>query len=135
MKVGSCEPNKTELQVLITPDQNIKYVFVFTHLQDQSSGETTGWDEGTAMDATGTTGLFRKVLKSGSIQGSSKYASAFLLYQFVVTGKDGSIIGRSEVFSDISLSRCGTDILIQPPRRTLIIPSIPTPSRTQEIVK
>jgi hypothetical protein len=116
LKVGSCTPNQTVIEVQITPYQAIKYVFLFVHLKDQSSDETTQWNDGFAMQSTSTPGLYRFTLKTAAIEDNRKFSSAYLWYQFVATDKKNANIGRSKVMGDIVVSPCGSNpAIILPP--------------------
>jgi hypothetical protein len=109
LKVGSCSPNQTVIEVSITPNDRIKYVYLFVHLKDQNSSKTTSWNDGFAMQSTGTPGVYRFKLKTSALEDNSKFSSAYLLYQFVATDQKNANIGRSEVLGDIVVSTCGSD--------------------------
>jgi hypothetical protein len=119
IKVGSCSPNQTTIQVQITPNDAIKYVFLFVHLKDQSSDETTAWNDGYAMQSTSTPGVYRFTLKTASLEDNRKFSSAYLWYQFVATDKKNTNIGRSKVMGDVVVSRCGSNPVIELPPITL----------------
>ncbi len=102
---GSCDPNEVTIQVFV-PGDSVYSVVLFTHLQDQAGGGTTGWDEGTSMNPEGSSWFTRSV-SSRNVTGAANYKNAWLLFQFVATNRSGKVIGRSAVYSDITLSRCG----------------------------
>ena len=136
---GNCTPDQVTIQVFVSGG-NISNVVLFQDLQDQASGEATGWDEGSSMNPAGS-GWFTRTVTARSLNGVNKFSSAWLLYQFVATDGSGQVAGRSEVYSDIALSACSTPvpvrpdvitvtpttghIIIQPPARDL---SSPTPT-------
>jgi hypothetical protein len=102
---GSCGSNQVTIQVQAT-GPNLSGVLLFLNLQDQSSGEATGWDGGNAMTPSGG-GLFTRTVNSSSLAGAESMSEAWLLYQFVATDSANKIIGRSAVYSDIALTSCG----------------------------
>lgn len=108
LKVGSCQPNQAEIQVSIIPFDKIQYVYLFFHLKDQESTETTSWNDGIPMLSAGSPGIYSYTLRTASITDNKKFDSAFLWYQFVVTDKDKKNIGRSDVLGDVTISTCGS---------------------------
>jgi hypothetical protein len=118
---GSCTPDLVTIQVFVSGG-DISSVVLFKQLKDQASGEATGWDEGTSMNPAGD-GWFTRTITARSVDGADKVGSAWLLYQFVATGSSGQVAGRSQVYSDITLSACSA------PVRPTIITITPTTGR------
>jgi hypothetical protein len=75
-------------------------------------------------------GLFRTVVKSGTIPGAEKYSHATVLYQFIVIGTNGKVLTRSDSFNDLSLSACAFFI-----RPGVTLQPILIPSKTPIIIK
>ncbi len=123
---GSCTPNQVNFQVKVNSPTAVYSVVVFVHLQDTSSSAHTAWDAGTAMNGQGS-GSFSRTVNTSAINGANQYSSATLLYQFVATAKDGTILGRSPAYNDVVLAKCGV-IRIPVPRSY-------TPTPTEEVVK
>jgi len=89
------------------------------HLKDQSSDETTAWNDGYAMQSTSTPGVYQFTLKTASLEDNRKFSSAYLWYQFVATDKKNTNIGRSKVMGDVAVSACGSNPEIELPPITL----------------
>lgn len=102
---GTCGSNQVTIQVHAT-GPNLSGVLLFLRLKDQSSGETTDWDGGSAMTPSGN-GWFSRTVNSSSLAGAGSMTAAWLLYQFIATDTASKIIGRSQVYSDMTLSSCG----------------------------
>jgi len=81
-------------------------MLLFVHLQDKASGGKTPWSEGVVMTPLGA-GNYEYNLASTSIPGFSSYPEALLLYQFVASGPGGTLVLRSNVFSNATLFDCG----------------------------
>lgn len=117
---GSCGSSQVTIQVHAT-GPNLGGVLLFLNLQDQSSGEATGWDGGNPMTPLGD-GSFTRTVNSSSLAGAESMSQAWLLYQFIAVAgvpgmpgdsggplftESGQVIGRSPVYSDIALTSCG----------------------------
>ncbi len=121
---GSCTPNQVTIQVFVSGG-NVSSVVLFRKLSDQSSGATTDWDGGSSMTPSGD-GWFSLTVASRSVDGADTMSAAWLWYQFVATGSTGQEVGRSEVYSDITLTSCSGPIRrISTPTPVLII--VPPP--------
>jgi hypothetical protein len=116
---GACGSDQVTIQVQV-PGDNVYSVVIFTNLKDQAGGGTTGWDEGSSMNPAGG-GWFSRTVSSRSVAGADRFKNAWLLYQFVASDRSNQIIGRSQVYSDITLTACGA---AQPPVR-IITPTKP----------
>ncbi len=114
---GACTPNSAEIFVQLSTLENVKHVELYLHLLDQESSQSTEWDSYSVMTSQGG-GTFKTLVKSSQIPGANQFNKATVLYQFVVIGKDGKVLTRSDTYSDISLNKCG--ILFIQPLRTLI---------------
>lgn len=102
---GSCGSNQVTIQVHAT-GSNLSGVLLFLKLRNQSSGETTDWDGGSTMTRSGS-GWFSRTVNAASLAGAESMSQAWLLYQFIATDSANKIIGRSQVYSDITLASCG----------------------------
>jgi hypothetical protein len=103
---GSCSPNSVEMTVQLSSTENVKHVELYLRLLDQNSSQSTGWDSFTVMSSQGG-GSFWALVKASQVPGANKYDKATMLYQFVVIGKNGKVLARSDSYSDISLNKCG----------------------------
>ena len=122
---GSCSPDQVTIQVYVSGG-NISSVVLFKQLKDQTNSETTGWDEGASMTPSGD-GWFSRTVTAQSVAGADNVSAAWLLYQFVATGNSSQVIGRSQVYSDITLTACSAPPppLVQPPSRIITPTTIP----------
>jgi hypothetical protein len=109
---GTCGPDQVIIQVQV-PGDNVHSVVIFTNLKDQAGGGSTGWDEGSSMNPAGG-GWYSRTVSSRSVAEANRFKNAWLLYQFVASDSSNQIIGRSQVYSDITLAACGE---AQPPVR------------------
>jgi hypothetical protein len=108
---GSCGSDQVTIQVYVEGG-NAYSVVIFTQLQG------AGWDEGSSMTPSGD-GWFSRTVSSGSLDGARNVDTATLLYQFVATDNSGQVIGRSQVYSDITLTACAQE---QPPEQPPVQP-------------
>jgi hypothetical protein len=122
---GNCQPNQVDVSVQLSNTNSVKHVELFVRLLDNSSSDSTAWDSYGVMSDTGN-GLFRIALKSSNIFGANKFSSAVVLYQFIVVGEKGKVIGRSPSYNDLALSFCRGIIVIPPGGPTLVPPGGPT---------
>ncbi len=100
---GSCDPNKTTMTVKVADPGKVLNVVVFVRFRNKSSGNVTGWDDGTAMENKGG-GNFAFTF-DGDLMGI--YYNTWVAYQLVGTDAAGANAARSPVFSDqLSLSPC-----------------------------
>jgi hypothetical protein len=108
---GSCGSDQVTIQVYASGG-NVYSVVLFTQLQGAS------WDEGSGMTPSGD-GWFSRTVSSRSLDGAKNVDTATLLYQFVATGSSSQVIGRSQVYSDITLTACAQE---QPPEQPPVQP-------------
>jgi predicted small secreted protein len=123
---GNCGSDQVTIQVYVSGG-NVYNVVLFTQLKDQ-----TGWDEGSGMTPSGD-GWFSRTIMSRSVAGADRIGSALLLYQFVATDNAGGVVGRSQVYSDITLNACLAPPPIQP--ITPVRPSIITVTSPPRFVR
>lgn len=121
---GNCQPNQVDVSVQLTNTNPVKHVELYVRLLDKNSSDSTAWDSYAVMSDAGN-GLYRVALKSSKIQGADQYTSAVVLYQFIVIGTNGKVIGRSPGYNDLSLAAC-RGIIVPPGGPTLIPPDDPT---------
>lgn len=102
---GTCGPKQLTVEIM-THDPDVYSVVVFFRLRDQSSQATTDWISA-AMSPLGD-GNFRFSLSvEGDIPGFASFLQSFLQVQFVATDQDGNEVGRTDVFSDVTVESCG----------------------------
>jgi CSLREA domain-containing protein len=101
-----CTPDATQISVEIgNPPEEISYVLLFVRLMDPKTGAKTAWSEGLNMTSSGKN-LFYYNLSAYDVPEYNTFEEAVLQYQFVVYNKAREKIGYSEVYGDISFSRC-----------------------------
>jgi hypothetical protein len=118
---GSCLPNQLTFEVTTNPTNEINGMVVFTRLQDTNSSKNSGWDTGTVLNPQGN-GVFRRSINTSLLNGVGQFKSAQLSYQFVATTVDNTILGRSQVYSDVLVTQCGL--------RGISVPVASTPTPT-----
>jgi hypothetical protein len=94
-----CEPKTVRFEV--TPaDPKVYSAVLFIRLHYKTAGDRTGWNDGFAMKPLN--GKFIYDLKASAIPDFNKYKDpvAWVQFQLVAIDKSGTIIGRSEVFTD-----------------------------------
>lgn len=117
---GTCGSDQVTIQVLV-PGDNVAGVALFVNLQDAVGGSTTGWDEGASMESSGD-GWFSRTITARSLASTNRFNKAWLLYQFVAIDRANMVIGRSQVFSDITLASCSD---VQPPSGIITVTPVP----------
>lgn len=127
---GGCSPDQVTIQVQVSAG-NVTSVVLFKQLEDQATGSKTGWDQGKAMTPSGG-GWFSRTVTAKSVDGADSVSSAWLLYQFAATGSTGQVVGRSQVYRNVTLSACGAPqpppariITISPTTGFIIVPILP----------
>ena len=96
---SSCEPKTVRFE--ITPaDPKVYSVLLFIRLHYKTAGDRTSWNEGFAMKPL--YGKFIYDLNASSISDFNKFKDpvAWVQFQLVTTDTNGTVIGRSEVFTD-----------------------------------
>lgn len=128
---GTCGEDSVTLSVQLNSTSNVQAVELFVRLNGNSGGRTE-WNSYNSMKSKGN-GLFQITVRSREIPGADQFDSATLMYQFIATGSGGSIIGRSETYGDVTLTKCGTIIYEILPQPQLQLYMTPTP--THQIIK
>jgi hypothetical protein len=104
---GGCTPNAVRIGLEIgDPPEPINYVLLFVRLFDPQTGETGSWSEGLSMMTSGENAYFYDLLAE-DVPEYPDFAEAVLQYQFVAYNEVQEVIGRSEVYGDVSVKRCG----------------------------
>jgi CSLREA domain-containing protein len=104
---GGCTPNEVRIGVEIgDPPEAINYVLLFVRLMDPATGETGSWSEGLSMMVSGENAYFYDLLAE-DVPEYPDFAEAVLQYQFVAYNEAQEVIGRSEVYGDVRVNRCG----------------------------
>ena len=128
--LGFCSPTQVYFGVTTNPATGVTGMVVFTRLRNAAGSGQTGWDAGTAMNPQGG-GTFTRTVNTSAISGAAQYSAAYVDYQFVATGSGGAILARSDVYSNIVLTTCGSIIRIP----VIPLPLIGTVTPTIEVVK
>ena len=95
----SCGTNTVLFEV--TPaDSKVYSVVLFIRLHYKTTGDRTSWNEGFAMKPS--SGKFIYDLKASGIPDFNKFKDpvAWVQFQLVAIDNGGTVIGRSEVFTD-----------------------------------
>jgi hypothetical protein len=95
----NCEPKSVRFEV--TPaDPKVYSVVLFIRLHYKTAGDRTNWNDGFTMKPM--SGKFIYDLKASAISDFNKFKDpvAWVQFQLVVIDTSGTIIGRSEVFTD-----------------------------------
>ena len=101
---GSCTPTQVQAEYKVQVD-NIFNVVMFYRLQDMTSSAASAWT-GVSMNM-GVNDYYVRTLTSGEMPDHTMFQSAYVYFQFVVTGDDGEELLRSDVFSNLgSLMAC-----------------------------
>jgi CSLREA domain-containing protein len=102
---GNCIPTTLTVQVSISDPSQVADMLLFYHLQDKAGGGKTPWSEGVVMTSLGV-GKYEFSIASTSIPDYASFKEAWLLFQFVASGPDGSLVLRSDVFNNATLFAC-----------------------------
>jgi CSLREA domain-containing protein len=102
---GACIPTTLTLRVSFSEPGRVADMLLFFRLQDKVGGGKTPWNEGVVMTPLGA-GNYEYNLVSTSIPDYASYPEAWLLYQFVASGPGGTLVLRSDVFSNATLFAC-----------------------------
>jgi hypothetical protein len=102
---GGCAPDQVSVAASVSPADNVHDLLLFSRLQDASSGEWTEWSND-EMNSSGG-GNFSRTVSGNSVPERERYSSAFWQYQLVATNNAGEVIGRSQTYSNVTLSKCG----------------------------
>ena len=108
--IRSCNPTgQIDFSVMVSGPGGIRGLLLFLRLKNDATGAETPWNEGFSMDSQGN-GNFHKALMLSQIPGLANLGRSsgkfWLEYQFVATGAGGGSLGRSPVYSDVSMPAC-----------------------------
>ncbi len=134
---SGCSPDQITVQVQVSDVENVRSVVIFQKLKGVSD-----WNDGTAMRSSGN-GVFSITIAGDGVPGAGTSQSAIWVHQFAATNSSGTVIGRSQAYSDVTLFACAS----LKPRRGItpttvydlqILPNIeiyksPTPVRSRII--
>jgi hypothetical protein len=104
-------------------------MLLMVHLVDQAGAGRTEWFAYNAMNPL-RHGGYGITAAASAIEEYNRFASAWFAYQIVAT-KAGSVVARSEVFSDVTLSVCGRPPILLP----LVPPILIVTPPQQPIIK
>ncbi len=105
---GGCDPGQVDIKLeIIDPPQKIGYVLFFFRLADKKSSDTTKWNEGWVMFNAAEKNKFFYSLAAAKIPEYDRFAEAWLQYQFVAYNASKEEVGRSGVYADVTLRKCG----------------------------
>ena len=103
------DPSAVTITVGVSGAPQPTGVTLFFRFRDQSTGESGAWNDGLGMALLGG-GKFRGTVSWEAIPEIDDLRSsgdpAWFLYQFVATGPQGTTVGRSPTFSDVTLTAC-----------------------------
>ena len=101
------DPAEVTLQVALPDSPAGIFVFFFFRVKILPGNTYTEWNNGLPMTALGGS-QYKITINSQDIPGVTtlKGAQAEFQYQFVATSKEGAILLKSPVYSDIQLQRC-----------------------------
>ena len=102
---GSCGPRQLTIDINAT-DPEAHSVVVFFRLADQNSSDMTEWTA-MAMSPQGDGNFTITLSVEGDVPLYWSYLQAYLQLQFVATSQGGEEVGRSPVYSEITVERCG----------------------------
>jgi CSLREA domain-containing protein len=102
----TCDPREVKFQVGLSSLEGVANVNLFVRLKEQSSGMLGGWSNGIPMNSIGNN-QFLVTLLAEDIPDVKTFGESWLQYQFVALDKNGETVAHSEVFWDVTLSRCG----------------------------
>jgi len=96
---ANCGPQSVHFEVTPT-DPKTYSVVLFIRLHYKTTGDRTNWNEGLSMKPV--SGKFVYDLKASSIADFNKFKDpvAWVQFQLVAIDSGGTVIGRSEVFTD-----------------------------------
>jgi hypothetical protein len=103
--VPECSPLDLTLTVKVSDPGRVKGMLLFFHLQDIAGGGSTGWNSGVPMNRLAD-GSYSLTVASDSIPEFADYLKAWFVYQFVAADAGGKVLGRSDVYSNVTLSMC-----------------------------
>jgi hypothetical protein len=103
---GSCGPNQVTIEITAT-DPEAYSVVAFVRLADQGSGDRTEWTA-MAMSPQGNGAFTLTLMLEDDVPLFWSYLQAYLQLQFVATSQGGDEVGRSPVYSEITVERCGS---------------------------
>lgn len=122
----SCTPAQVTFNALAAHPEGVEVVVFFYRLVDQTTGDTTAWSTGQAMQPGGG-GNYSLTLTGDQLARPMGFAgnNATVRYQFALQPTQGETL-RSPVYSDLTLSRCVGVIIIPgriyTPTPTVIVP-------------
>jgi CSLREA domain-containing protein len=102
---AACGPQEVQLQIGVSDPSQVFSMGLFVRSVEKSSNTPNAWSEGFAMTPTGG-GMYFFTLPATKVPGYSAFTEAWLQYQFVANDKGGNPLLHSDVFSDVTLSRC-----------------------------
>jgi hypothetical protein len=106
---SKCLPNDSGLTVVITNMTNVANVFTFFAMTDSGVYHFPAhhWTSGLLMwQSTPGGNVFWHKIDSKSIISYVDYYPNYVLYQFVATDRNGTIVARSQIYRDMSIVKC-----------------------------
>lgn len=109
---GTCRPGEVTFGIDLL-NSAASQVFLFYRVENRANGAMGDWSEGSAMLSVGSNSFSymlqgndipNLIVPSGMLTVLVNYA---VHYQFVAADAGGEIIGRSDVYMDLTLSYCG----------------------------
>jgi Ig-like domain-containing protein/SdrD B-like protein len=102
-----CDPNRITVQIKAQHPDGIKVMVFFHRLHELNGNKDSGWSEGFSMNTDGK-GLYTLSTSGDRLVGNTGFTTqAIVSYQFVMQTQKGEFV-RSEVYSDLYVSPCGS---------------------------
>jgi CSLREA domain-containing protein len=103
---AECGPTEVQFQVQLTDADGVANVDLFVRLREKSSGKLGVWSGGIPMAPIGDN-RFAAAVPAEDIPDVQNMGESWLQYQFVALDASGEAVVRSEVYGDVTVSRCG----------------------------
>ena len=103
----TCQGDRSiKFEVAVKKVRRLRYVLLFTRLQDKYSGRNTDWSTGAIM-SDNDLGTYFYTLRLDQIPDYQSYEDAWLQYQFVASTVALTVLGRSVTSRDeVSITHC-----------------------------
>jgi CSLREA domain-containing protein len=103
---AECGPTEVQFRIRLSSVEGVANVNLFVRLKEKSSGKLGAWSGGIPMASIGDNQYSAAVLAE-DVPDAETFGESWLQYQFAALDENGKPIARSEVYGDITLSRCG----------------------------
>lgn len=103
--LNTCGPVKLTLEIQVEGAKDIFQVVVFNRLWSMEGEGSAGWDSGYAMKPLGN-GVYTFTYTESNVRNPRGQDRSEFHYQFVVMGKNGVRLFKSDPYKDIIFNRC-----------------------------